>query len=188
MTKEKPKKSKKTKIIIGIIIVVIILIIAGSHGTPKKVTNGNNTSSSQQTNFKIGQTIKMGDCNVTINSLHNQNTIGFDGVTTDSTKNNFAVVKLTLENTSNNPMDTLWVGNNNIFTLSSDNNNYSVNFGDTVDVNTANHTSNAFDVLNGTQLSPHTKYTCYISFTTPKPIKNGQITVNLNGEKANIQL
>lgn len=164
--------------------------MGNSKKTPKAVSNGNNTSSaqSQKPTFKIGQTIKMGNCNVTIDSINNTNNISANGFTMDSTKNNFAIVKLTLENTSDNPLQGLWVGNNNIFTLTSNNSNYTVNFSDTVDVNTAYNTSNAFNVLNGTQLSPHTKYTCYISFTTPEVIKTGSMTVNLNNEEAHISI
>ncbi len=191
MSETKTKKSKKGKIIIGVIIVIVLFIIAvnaSSNDTPKKVSNGNNTSSSQQTNFKMGSTIKMGNYNVTIDSLYNTKSIAYDGITASSTQNNFAIVKLTLENNSNNPVQGFWVGNNNVFTLHADNSNYSVDFNNTLNANDAHNTSNPFNVLNGTQLSPHTKYTCYITFTTPHPVKNGSISINISQETAKVQI
>ncbi|ENZ01702.1 hypothetical protein HMPREF1092_00936 [Clostridium thermobutyricum] len=190
--KVKKKKSKKFKIGIGIIIVIVVLFIIGSIGgsnnSPKAV---NSSSSHTQSNpvFKIGQTFKIGNYNITVDSVKNEKVITDNGFTADTTQNNFSIYKVTVENTSNQPIEGFNIGSNsNGFTLDIDNSKYAPDLNSSSDVNTANNTSNAFNIMVGTQLNPHTKYTCYLSFITPKSVKHGTILVNIDEETGKVQI
>ncbi len=180
------KKSKKLEVFIGVIIIILIFVFAiyDYNSTPKSISNKEVTNSSSI--YKMGQTIKMGDHNITIDSLNNTKTIGKN---TYTTPNNFAIVKVTLENITDNKIEGFKIKENpDIFTLNYDNSNYAIDFNHTVDANNVHNTTNSFNILDGTNLNPHTKYSFYLVFTTSQPVETGILSVNINKKIAKIHI
>lgn len=184
------KKSKKGKIIGVIVVIVVLFIIIGASGKSTTAHATGKTSTSPAQVFKLGQSIQLGNYNITLDSINNTNKIESNGMAMSSTQNNFAIAKITLENTSNNSIQGFFVGGeSNAFTLTTDNSNYKVDNNSTINANICYNTNTAANViLQGTQLSPHAKYTCYIAFTTPKAVKNGTLLVNMGNTTAKINL
>lgn len=189
---ETPKKKSKFKIgCLGIIIIFIIIIIiaiaSGSRSsTTTSQTNQNNNSStttSTSKSYKLGQTATIGKYNVTISNLQNTQNITSGGISTDTTKNNFVVLNLTVENNSNNPIASLDSGSG-IFQLKADNKTYPLDINGSIDASNANNNSFSNLMDAGGQLSPSTPYSTPIVFDTKSAITKGEIVVNLNGSTA----
>lgn len=198
---EQPKKKSKFKIgCLGIIIIVIIIIIicciAGSAFnkptvvTPTSTNSSKSTSSSTPTNFKLGETIKIGNYDFNISDLKNTQNIDDNyGNAMSTTKNNFAIFKITIKNNSNSPISSLSTGYQKIFALKVDNSTYYINNNATISAFTVHNESNSYDTAfcGGNTLSPHTPYNGYLVFETPKAVTNATLTININNETANIK-
>lgn len=205
---DEPKKKSKFKIgclgFIGIIIVFFIIcaIGAGNNGNPSVVNTSSNTSNAPTTTqnsttspapttktFKLGETIKIGNYDVTVSNLQNKKSIDDNyGSSISSTQNNFAIFTVTLKNNSNSPISSIDLGYQHVFTLSSDNTNYNINTSATISAFTVNNDSNSLSSAYSafSTLSPNTPYSGFLVFETAKPINHGTIVVNLDGETANI--
>lgn len=204
---EEPKKKSKFKIgclgFIGIIILLfIIAAIAGgnnenpsvvktqspsNNSTPSQVSNLSSTTTTKS--FKLGETIKMGNYDVTVSNLQNKKSIDDNyGSSISSTQNNFAIFTVTLKNNSNSPISSINLGYQHVFTLSSDNTNYNINTSATISAFTVNNDNNSLSTAYSafSTLSPNTPYSGFLVFETAKPINHGTIVVNLDGETANI--
>lgn len=196
---ETPKKKSKFKIgCLGIIIIfVIIIIIALASGSGSSSTTGSqntqnnstNTSTSTSTNksYNLGQTATIGNYNVTLSNLQNTQNITSGGVSMDSTKNNFVVLNLTVENNSNNPIASLDSGSG-IFQLKADNKTYPLDVNGSIDASSNNNNSFSNLMDAGGQLSPSTPYSTPIVFDTKSPINKGDVVVNINGNTATFKL
>ena len=194
---ETPKKRSKFKIgCLGIIIIVIIIVIicafAGGKTQTPTVVNGATKTTTQQspTSFKLGQTIKMGNYDITVSDLTNtQNISDSYGTPMSSTKNNFAIFKVVVKNNSASPISSLALGYQKIFELTSNNKNYFINTSATISKFTTENLNNSFDTAfcGGNTLSPNTPYDGYLVFETPGAIKTGSLTINLNNENAVIK-
>ncbi|MFA5030369.1 MAG: DUF4352 domain-containing protein [Patescibacteria group bacterium] len=67
----KKKSHKWLWILGGIVILIIIIAVAGGNGEPKKVgeTNTASSNTNQQTEYAVGDTVKISDYTMTINKI-----------------------------------------------------------------------------------------------------------------------
>lgn len=67
----KKKRRKWPWILGGIVVLIIIIAIAGGNGEPKKVgeTNSANSNANQQSEFAVGDTVKINDYTMTVNKV-----------------------------------------------------------------------------------------------------------------------
>jgi hypothetical protein len=96
--------------IIAIVVIIIIIAVASSGGNksdaPKKVTSNGSTTNSTQTQapkeFKVGDTIQLGDDKVTVTKVDKS---AGDDMNKPKQGNEFVIVSVTIENDGKNTID-----------------------------------------------------------------------------------
>ena len=184
--KEKKKKSKFKigclgAIIIAIILIILVILIGGGNSSKPTIT------------AQMNKTFKMGNYNVKVSDMKNTNNITTkDGFAMSTTKDNYFIVNLTIENNSSNPIDSLAVGDTyqsaKVITLKENDKNFDVSAQESINAETVeniNTFNTAFTV--GNKLNPDTTYTSPVVINTPKTIKNGELILNIGGDKASIK-
>ena len=89
------------KILIGLGVVFVILVIigmasGGSKSEPSKVSESNgNAQAEQQQEYKVGDLVKLGDRQFTVNSVKRQKNISYS---TAKTGKEYAIVNVTIQN------------------------------------------------------------------------------------------
>ena len=194
--KEKKKKRSKFKIgCLGIIIIIIIFIIiaiaSAPSGSASASTSGTTSSSTIQT--KLGQTFKMGNYNVKLSDIRNTQNISSGGMTLNSTKNNYFIVKMTIENMSSSPIPAIEVANDfsdtKVLTLKENGKTFNVNADESLNTDITS-SNNAFNTAfsGGGNINPNTPYSSDLVINTPKPVKNGELIINIAGDTATIKV
>jgi hypothetical protein len=151
-----------------VIVVVVIFIIIGSvNSSPQKVGSTGSTSSSapstsaQQTSFKVGDVIKLGDSTITVNKV----TVTKGGeFLSPSAGNEFVNLNITIQNNNQSSQYVTTLGQ--MFIKDSGGNSYQVTTTDVTEQNISND-------LDG-QLIANSKRTGWVGFEVPAADKGLQ--------------
>lgn len=133
------KRSKKRKILKWIIIVVVVIgvvgAVTGGGSSDSSSQNGNtaqnesnngsensDSSENKEKTYGIGETVKVGDIEYTVNSINSQKTVGTEYLNTKA-QETFLVINLTLKNNGKDAIDV----SDSFFKLKRDDKEYETN-------------------------------------------------------------
>jgi len=163
---EKKKKRKKGWLFgCGGCLVLLILIIVGISACTATITGGSNNDSDNKTH-KMGEKVKNGDLEVTVNSVETKDSVGSQYAPT-TPKGTFVVANVTIKNNGNKALTV----DSNMFTLKYKDKSYDADSGASMSANQSDdgNIENSFFLE---QVNPDSTTEGYVVFDVSDKVAN----------------